>query len=108
MVSRDGDVVSLKMYCEQHAKALDIPLQDGDVAQRIGHAFQLIVSFMKENNRMPTNEEHKKMGGTAAIGAYNLEKGDFSAQLAFLEYMLDFIRKNGRLPHVNEAPPDPF
>jgi len=108
-VSAEEHSRTVKVYCDKHAHQLGLLPQPINLVQAGLDNLRRLISFMKENQRLPTQEELGTMGAVRApASSASSSNPNLAAQIAFLEHMVHFVERNERWPKPDELPPDPF
>lgn len=101
-----GDaLVAERHLCVTCAQQMGLPASAG-ITDAV-HRIRKLSAFIKANNRMPSQEEFKLLGGaggmsSSAPGAKGLQK-----HVSYLEALASFLERHGR-PPTEEELPDPF
>ena len=94
-----------RIVCSQHRAEFTKPFEDP--ARLFLPIFRSLTSFIRENQRMPTENEFAKHGLTGKISNSQYGTKEFDDQLNYFDQLVEFIDENDRLPTDAEIA-DPF
>jgi hypothetical protein len=101
------DAGTERHLCSAHASGI-VAVDEALYARTALGKLRALVEFMKEHQRTPTPEELASMESAGDISRETLSDPKFSVHLQFLESLMQFIEREGRMPTEQEIGPDPW
>ena len=103
--AQSGNTKSERSLCMACAQPMGFDVT-ADIRKK-AQSIRTLAQFIKTNNRMPSSEELRLLGGGGTMPSTAPGTKEFQEQLRHLESLADFLEQHGRFPTEQELP-DPF